>query len=67
MEGHIAVSAAVPGKKRPSRIRKIASGCVFWIGTVLIGAAAIPLGILFGIIYLIVRAMRLLTDRIEKD
>lgn len=55
-----------PGKKRSSRFRKIASGCVFWIGMALIGVAAIPAGILLGIMYLIVWTMNFFTDKIEK-
>ncbi len=53
-------------KKQSPRMRKIASGCVFWISMVLIGAAAIPTGILIGIICLIVKAMSFLTGKIEK-
>lgn len=59
-------TAAAPGKKRLSRFRKIASGCVFWIGAVLIAVTAIPAGILLGIMYLIVWAMNFFTDKIEK-
>ncbi len=55
-----------PAKKQPPRVRKIASGCVFWFGLVLIGIAAIPAGILFGIIRLLLRATGFLTDKIEK-
>lgn len=54
------------GKKRSSRVRKIASGCVFWICMALIGVVAVPAGVLLGLIDLIVRVMYFLTDRIEK-
>ena len=60
-------TALVPGKKRTSRFREIASDCVFWTGMALIGIAAIPAGILFGIIYLLLKAMNYVTDKIEKN
>lgn len=60
-------SAALPTEKRASRLRKLASGCVFWICMVLIGVLAIPSGILFGIIHLIVRAMNFIEGRIEMN
>lgn len=50
-----------------SRVRKIASGCVFWISMALIGILAVPLGILFGMLYLIVRLMNFLTDKIANE
>lgn len=69
METEIAVRTSpliAPARKQPSRGRKIASSCVFWIGMGLIGIAAIPAGLLFGIIRLILRATSFLTDKIEK-
>ncbi len=60
------ITAIVPSKTRVSRMRKIASDCVFWIGMALIGIVAIPTGVLFGIICLIARTMNLLIDRTEK-
>lgn len=57
--------AIAPGKKSASRMRKMASGCVFWIGMVLICVVAVPAGILLCTIYLIMRAMNFLIDRIE--
>ncbi len=60
------VPAITPTKKQPSSVRKTASGCVFWIGMALIGIAAIPAGILFGIIRLLLKATSFLTDKIEK-
>lgn len=61
------VPAIVPVKKQPPPVRKIASGCVFWIGLALIGMIAILAGFLFGILYLIVWLMNFLIDKIEKD
>lgn len=55
-----------PGRKRASRIRVIASGCVFWIGMALIGIVAVPAGILFCIIRMLARATSFLTDRMGK-
>ncbi len=57
----------VPAQKPGRRFRQFASWCVFWIGTALIGVVAIPAGLLFGLIYLIVRITDLLTDWLEKD
>ena len=57
----------LPVKKQSSRIREIASGCVFWLGMALIGVVAVPAGILFGMIYLIVRGINFLTDKISND
>ncbi len=60
------LTTIVPGRKRASRIRVIASGCVFWIGMALIGIVAVPAGILFCIIRMIAGATSFLTDRMGK-
>lgn len=70
METEIAVRTSppiAPTKQQPSRARKTASACVFWIGMALIGIAAIPAGLLFGIIRLIFRGTSFLMDKLEKD
>ena len=52
------------GKK--ARLRKIASGLVFWTGLVLIGVLAIPTGILGGMIFFIWEALSFLLRKIDK-
>ncbi|MCH5203880.1 MAG: hypothetical protein J1F03_03975 [Oscillospiraceae bacterium] len=54
-------------KKQPKRksIRKAAVKCVLRIGFVLIAAAAVPAGILIGIIYLIIKAMDFLIGKMR--
>ncbi len=47
------------------RMREAASGCVVWVGLALIGVVAVPTGLLFGVIYLIWKAMSFLTDRLQ--
>lgn len=53
--------------REKSRLRKMASGLVFWLGLALIGVLAIPAGILFGLIALIWEALSFLLRKIEKD
>ena len=52
------------GKK--ARLRKIASGLVFWIGLALIGVIAVPAGILFGIIALIWETLGFILKKMDK-
>ena len=61
------VTAIIPCKKRPSRIRRLASCCVFWIGIALIGVIALPAGVLFSIICLIARTTDILTAKLERN
>lgn len=61
------VTAIVPCKKRTSRMRSLASCCVFWIGTALIGVIALPAGVLFSIICLIARTTDILTAKLERN
>ena len=53
-----------PGKK--TRLRKTASGLVFWTGLVLIGVLAVPAGILCAVMLLIWQALSLLLKKIDK-
>ncbi len=54
-------------EKRSHRIRKIISGCVFWIGMALIALVAIPAGLLVGLISLIIRITGYITDWLDQD
>lgn len=53
------------GKK--ARLRKIASGLVFWTGLALIGLIAIPAGILFAMIVLIWEALSFILKKIDRE
>ena len=47
------------------RLRKLASGLVFWAGLALTGILAIPTGILFGVIALLWEALGFLLKRLD--
>ena len=55
----------MPSEKK-SRLRKMASGLVFWTGLALIGVIAIPAGILCGMIVLIWEALGFVLKKIDK-
>ena len=53
------------GKK--ARLRKIASGLVFWTGLVLIGILAVPTGVLGCMIFFIWEALSFLLRKIDES
>ena len=55
----------MPSCKKP-RLRKIASGLVFWTGLVLIGILAVPAWILCGVMFFIWEALSFLLRKIDK-
>ena len=56
------MGSMAPGEKRPSRIREGVRWGMFWVGMALIGAVAIPAGILCAGIY---KGVNFLMEKIE--